>query len=477
MAYQFKTTKARGQNGSLIVTILIVMFFLSTVILSLVSFANTNIYRSRSRVYTLQALYSAESGADIAIANLNNIGDSYSGTSTEKTLIEDTTYKATYNTAVITSGGQKIITSVGKVYIPASSTHASYTHSIEVIAEKTSTDSASSLVSRNIIDVQSGVKNISGKNIYVNGYINMNKNTTNLIAENITVGGKNTGASNCSIGGSGNLIKPAVFTTPGQTKTNITVAYNNCINPPGNTSNANFNVSANHNNIGLVQSTLIPVSQFMDSSYQNSPGGCSDWTSGSFPRNIPSTGNAKKTHYPNSSSGVSTACGSSGDLYLAEGQYNIKDNVHVRANLCAASACEPTFYNPDQGAAGIKYVFIEGNVNFSNLHTATGSGPIVFIVYGPDPASKTSVCPLGGAFYLGNDDRTSAPALYAVVQNGFCADKTKFDSSPALGGITGKNIYIATSPGTPFDLALDSNYPVTSIPINLSWKATLYRRI
>lgn len=215
----------------------------------------------------------------------------------------------------------------------------------------------------------------------------------------------------------------------------------------------------------------------MDSSYSNSPSGCSDWTTGTFPRNIPSTGNAKKTHYPDSSSGVSTSCGTSGSLNLSTGQYNIKDNVHIRANLCATSGCTPTFYNPDQGAAGIKYIFVEGNVNFNALYTASGSGPIVFVVYGPDPASKSSSCPQGGAFYLGNSDRTSAPAIYAVVQNGFCGDKTKFDTSPAFGGITAKNIYIATNPGTPFDLALDSNYPVTSIPLNLSWKASLYRRL
>ena len=39
--------------------------------------------------------------------------------------------------------------------------------------------------------------------------------------------------------------------------------------------------------------------------------------------------------------------------------------------------------------------------------------------------------------------------------NGLCIDKTKFDNSPALGGISGKNIYVASNPSTPRDLALD----------------------
>src|SRR6185436_6344679 len=121
--------------------------------------------------------------------------------------------------------------------------------------------------------IDSGVKNINGKDAYVNGFIQMNKNTTNLIAENITVGGKNTGATNCSIGGTGNLIKTTTFVTPGQTKTKLTLAYNNCITPPGNTSNANFDVLANQSNISTIKSMYIPWNQYMDNTYTNA-GNC-----------------------------------------------------------------------------------------------------------------------------------------------------------------------------------------------------------
>ena len=304
----------------------------------------------------------------------------------------------------------------------------------------------------------------------------MNKSSNNFIAENITVGGKNTGASNCSIGGTGTLTKPSSFTTPGQTKTKITMAYNNCISPPGNTSNANFDVLANQTNITKITSTYIPFSQYMDNSYQNSPGGCTDWTTGTSPRDIPKTGNTKKTHFPDSSSNVSSACGTSGDLDLGTSQYNIKDHVHIRANLCAAAACSPTFYNPDSGAAGIKFVFVEGSVNFDHVITAPGSGPIVFVIYGPDPAALAGACPFGGAFYLGNGS-TNAPAAYFVAMNGACIDKSKFAVDGALGGISGKNLYIATNSGSPHDLHLDTGFPVSSIPVDLAWRAIRYRRI
>jgi len=467
------------QNGSVIVSILVITLFLSIIITSLIVLANANLTRARSRIFLLQAQYAAESGADASIAQFNAGNDAYTGSATEVTVLTDARYKSTYTMSVAAGANskQKIITAVGRVYVPADATTASFVRTIEVVAERTAASTSSSMLSRNIIQTASSVKDIKALDIFLNGYIEMNKNTTNLIAENITVAGKNTSASNCSIGGTGNLEKPASFVTPGQTKTKLTLAYNNCISPPGNSSDSDFDVLVNQTNINKIQSTLIPFAQFMDGTYQNAPGGCNDWTTGSFPRDIPSTGNTKKTHYPDSASNISSSCGSSGDLTLDTGQYNIKDHAHIRANLCAATACTPIFYNPDAGAAGIKFVFIEGSVNFDSLTTAAGSGPIVFVTYGADPASKASLCPLGGSFYLGNGGNTSAPAAYLLAQNGLCFDKTKFDTAPALGGLSGKNIYIATNSGTPFDLGMDTSFPVSSIPIDLAWRAARYRRL
>lgn len=209
----------------------------------------------------------------------------------------------------------------------------------------------------------------------------------------------------------------------------------------------------------------------MDGTY-SSANNCNDWTTGASPRTIPSI--SKRTHYPDSSSNVATTCGTSGSLALGSTQYNITDNVHLRANLCSASACSPTFYNP---TASLKYIFVEGTVNFDEVDTASGSGPIALIAYGTDPSSKASVCPYGGAIYLGNGGTTAAPALFLLAMNGLCLDKTKFGSAPALGGIAGKNLYIASNSGTPFDLALDTAFPVSEIPIDLAWRAARYERL
>jgi hypothetical protein len=469
------TRQSHVESGSILVTILIVMMFLSTLILALIVLSNSNLARARGRILLLQAQYAAESGADAAIAYLNAGNEAYTGTPSDVTLLDMAQYKATYSVTVTSgsSGKERILTAVGKVYTPRTASTPRYTRSIRVTAQRTSTTTAASMVSRNIIDVASGVKSVSGKDVYVNGFINMNKNTTDLIAENITVAGKNTGASNCSIGGTGNLVKPTSFSTPGQTKTQVRVAYNNCISPPGNTSNANFDVYANQGSISTIQSMYIPWSQYMDSTYTNA-GNCTAWTTGISPRVIPAVSGSKATHYPDSGSTVATSCGSSGDLALGSNQYNITDNVHIRANLCSASACTPTFYNP---TGSIKFVFVEGTINFDSVQSALGSGPIVFVTYGTDPSSKAGVCPYGGSIYLGNSGNTGAPAIFFMATNGVCLDKTKFGSDPALGGLGGKNLYISTNSGTPFNLALDASFPTTQIPIDLAWRAARYERL
>ena len=485
---KYTSRTKQTQTGSIIVTILVVMLFLTSLLFSLMVLSKANLARARGRIMMLQAQYAAESGADAVIAFFNSGNTSYSGSGGEVNVLSTTQYRATFSTTVAdgSSPKQKIITAVGKVYAPGNATTESYTRTIKVTAERSSSTTASSLLSRNIIDVGSGVKRISGKDIYVNGYIVMNKNTNELVAENITVVGKNTGAANCSIGGSGALLKPATFTTPGQTKTKLTLGYNSCITPPGNTSNTDFDVLPNQTNLTTIQSINIPWSQYMDNSYSNSPGGCSDWTSGSSPRSIPSTGNAKKTHYPDSSSNISTSCGTSGDINLGSSTYTINNNAHIRANFCAASACNPTFINPDAGV--VKYLFVEGSVNLASIHTPATSGPIVMVVYGADPASKAGACPYGGSVYLGNggSNDSYAPSLYILTLNGFCVDGTKFDDPaphspdnalPVFGGVGGKNLYIAASPSTPRPLLLDTTFPVDQIPVDLAWRASRYERL
>lgn len=464
------------QKGSVLVSILAVLVFLGTMLLSLIVLANANLQRARGRIMLLQAQYAAESAADSAIAQFNSGNDAYTGTASDVTLLDGNQYRATYGVSVANGADAKerILTATGKVYSPKTAGTPTHTRTIKVTVQRSSTSTSSAVLSRNILEVASGVKNIRAKDIYIANYIRLNKNTTNLIAENITVGGKYPGAGNCSISGSGNLVKPASFTNPGQTKTNLLLAFNNCINPPGNTTNADFNVSANQSVIFPASSTYLPWNNVMDTTYQASPTGCNDWTSGASPRTIPSTGNTKKTHYPDSSSNVSTSCGTSGNINLGSIQYNITDHVHIRANLCnSGGGCTPIFNNP---TSDLKFIFVEGVARFAALRTVAGSGPIALVTYGADVSAGS--CPLGSSLYLGKDNiESNAPDIYLLSTGGVCLDDTKFGANPALGGVGGKNIYISTNSGTPFDLGLDTGFPTEQIPLDLVWRAVRYQRL
>jgi hypothetical protein len=160
---------------------------------------------------------------------------------------------------------------------------------------------------------------------------------------------------------------------------------------------------------------------------------------------------------------------------LGSKTFNITDNVHIRANLCAASACSPTFNNT---SGSIKYIFIEGSINFASVHTSAGSSPMVFITYGADPGTHGS-CPYGDSVFLNKDGSVGidAPAIYFLAASGICLYQSKFDASPALGGLGGKNLYISSNSGTPFDLYLDPSFPVDQIPIDLAWRAVRYERL
>lgn len=477
------------QNGSLMVTVLVILTLLTVVVVSLAMFATANLRRASERIYLLQTQYSAESGIDTGISRLNSgqltpyaYTPAASQPGSEVEVVRNgTTYRSTFQVAMAdgATADQKVFTAIGRTYIPSSATTPTYSYSARVTAKRSSDASSASVVSRNIIQLSSSVKEVWAKDLFVNGYIQLDKNTNELIAENITVAGKNTSASNCSIGGAGSLTKPSTFSNPGQTKTNLRLAFNNCISPPGNSSNANFDVSANRSDINPVQSTYIPWSYTMPitspATYFPSPTGCNDWTT---LRQVPSAGNDKKTHYPDTASGISASCGTSGTVNLGSSTVTISDHAHLRANLCdPTNPCSPTFNNP---SGSIKFVYVEGSLSFGAFKTTPGSSPIVFVVYGADPASLNSVCPTGGAVYLDktNSDQVNAPAAYLIAVNGgFCANGTKFGSAKSLGGVSGKNIYIATNSGTPFDLSFDPNFPTNQVPVNLSWKAVTYERL
>src|SRR3990167_1724865 len=148
------TTPIESDNGSIIVSILVVTLFLTSIIFSYIVLASANVTRARNRVMLLQAQYAAESGADVAISQLNNVSETYSGSGGEVIILTNNQYKSTYSVSVVDGATDKerVITATGKVYSPKTLAQASHTRTIEVIAQRTSTTTSTSIVSRNIVE-------------------------------------------------------------------------------------------------------------------------------------------------------------------------------------------------------------------------------------------------------------------------------------------------------------------------------------
>src|ERR1700752_5240628 len=97
----------QADGGMVLVSIISIIVFLSIILLGMFSLASSNLNRAKGRIYLLQAQYAAESGADTAIATLNGGNDTYTGTTSEVTVLTATTYKSTYTVAVATDSNSK----------------------------------------------------------------------------------------------------------------------------------------------------------------------------------------------------------------------------------------------------------------------------------------------------------------------------------------------------------------------------------
>lgn len=483
----------RPQSGSIIVSILIIMIFLTITILSLAVVSQANISRANQRIFALQAQYAAESGADTVVAYLNSTTGSYGYSGVERALFKDSfaaTHRATYTATVTDTGSpnKKVVVSEGKVYQPKSATTPRFTYKVEVVLERSSMEYTASIVSRNSVEIASSVKAVIAKSLYVNEYLRANKNTNDVQIDDLTVAGKYPDGGNCSLSGSGNLIRNPNL--PTGTKAKLRMAHNNCMDtPPGNTSNDDFDIIANDSSLQKIASIYIPWSYKMnndDGNGQYTSGSCSDWTAAS--PTIPSSGNPRETHYPDSGSGTvnASACAGSGsqpaDLNLGSKTITLNDHAHIRAHLCKAYTCTPKFINPE--ASKPKFVFVEGVINFENVTVDDSSpGDVVFISYATSQTIGASKqCPSdSAAIRLGKDGSNAliAPKAYFIATNGMlCVDQTKFDTgTKSIGGVSGKDIYLSSISGAVFELTFNPEFPLQSIPLDLSWGATDVKRV
>ncbi|MEX0919598.1 MAG: hypothetical protein WDZ32_00460, partial [Candidatus Saccharimonadales bacterium] len=167
------TISGRNQ-GMILPTMLVIMLVTLTVILSLSSLALAQMNRADRGVMAANALLVAEAGAEKTLRELN-IDSGFAGYQTEEVLAEDNIQgRTTYQTTIAEGSlsNEKIITSTGRVYMPANSTQPEVVRSIRLVVVGTTTDDYAvrtgpgGLIMTNSATVANG-------DVYVNGYIDM----------------------------------------------------------------------------------------------------------------------------------------------------------------------------------------------------------------------------------------------------------------------------------------------------------------
>lgn len=453
----------KSQKGVILVALLVIVATVTTVLFSVLVISSVNIRTSRLNFNLINAQYAAETGADEAIARLNakRLNDSlpeYTGTDSDRTLLTNGSQYVVRYSATVSPGaseGQKIIRSTGKVYFPASAAEPTAIREVEVVAELKGQRAGASMMSTGIVQVSSNTT-ITGKDVLVNEYIELTHPNAKLQMDGLRIAGyKTNGGRQCSIGPRGQILN----TTP--TNSVVKLGYKNC----AGTTQAGVDVTQDDSTVSKIGSLEIPWQVFMDSSYTDQ-GNCTALING---------GNLNKGHYPDKGTGasgqVATNCGTNGTLLLSNKSYALSDNVHIRANLCQSNnPCSPTFIN---NSTEIKYVFVEGSINFYDVKVPSGS-PIVFVSY------NNGICcggnNTGAVYFKGTaaNSTTNAPLAYFLAPKGDVYVNAKVQS---IGGVGGKNIYVSTTGGASHALPINPSFPFGDIPVDIAWYASRYRRV
>jgi hypothetical protein len=110
------------QKGQVLVGVLIVMVFFTILSVTMVEYSFNHFANTKRTLASINALALAEAGADSFMYNINAV-NTYSGTPGPVTLYNDAKGKGTYETSSAPGSiaNEKIVTSIGKVYIPATS--------------------------------------------------------------------------------------------------------------------------------------------------------------------------------------------------------------------------------------------------------------------------------------------------------------------------------------------------------------------
>ena len=191
----------KNKNGSILVSMVIIFPFFIAILTAYMNSAVSGFRTARSDQFRTLAQFGADAGIDKAMEQLNN-DNTWTGSTGEVTLQDDSTAKVTFETSVSDNGSlKKVIAATGRSYRSSTATTPESTIKILVDVKGVQSQSFSIITGVGGLEIYNNAK-VLGGDVFVNGSITM--------------------ANSAQIGLQTNPIK-------------LQVAHQSCPNPPDST--------------------------------------------------------------------------------------------------------------------------------------------------------------------------------------------------------------------------------------------------
>lgn len=458
-----------NENGFLLILTIIQGLVILTILTGVMTLALYNLGAAKRSIYTFDATYAAEAGADRAMFEINQ-DDTYTGTNTTcpigstgsnpVTLYNNTNGRATYENCV-TSGtiaNEKIVYAVGKVYVPASATAPRSTKTVRLIVEGTPAGNYS---------VQTGPGGL------------VMSNTATITIGPINIGGYLTMSNSARIGSAASPVDVSVANMRCPVPVNASwpqVCPNGTQNNPitiTNTAHIYGDVSANGqtdnsgmSNGGLVASSGVPAVTLPDydrtsqkaaatSTLTSSNASCSGSTNKTWVANVHVTGNVNL-----SNSCTITISGNAwidGNLNLSNtSQFKVGAGVTTRPTVMVDGSSGITLNNQSviaTNAAGI-------GIDFITFYSTAGCSPDCTSVTGPNLNSSMAIDTIN----IGNQGLAPNSTFYARWTG------LNLNNGGTIGSILAQKITLGNSGNITFGSA-------SSLSALYSWDVRYYETL
>ena len=179
-----------SQSGFILLTVLVTTVFVMSIGIASLQLVNSNLHSARVERYLVNAQFAADAGLDDAVQRLNQ-DNTWTGSGSEVTLLNATTFKTTYLSQVIdgSSDFQKYINVTAKAYVPATASSPKYTRKYQVEMRGVGGGNYSIVSGVGGLTMSNNSKILGGQ-VYVNGTLTMTNSSQigmSLLPVNVSV--------------------------------------------------------------------------------------------------------------------------------------------------------------------------------------------------------------------------------------------------------------------------------------------------